>query len=160
MRPYGKATVLEKRRRRAVRLIVKEGYSQVEVSKKLGVHPRSVRLWMHLYRKKGDAGLNSSSTPGRPCRLDQKAKLKLRRILLKGAKAAGYTTDLWSCARVSRAIEREFGVCYHVDHIGRLLHLLGFSSQKPQRRAVERNEGEIQRWIQVKWPKVKKKPGK
>jgi putative transposase len=51
-----------------------------------------------------------------------------------------------------------FGIRYHVDHIGRLLHSLGWSPQRPQRRAVERNEREIQRWVKEEWPRIKKKP--
>jgi transposase len=45
-----------------------------------------------------------------------------------------------------------------VDHIGRLLHSLGWSPQKPQRKAIERNEEQIQQWIKVDWPRIKKKP--
>jgi len=55
-------------------------------------------------------------------------------------------------------IRREFGVRYHVDHIGRLLHSLGWTAQKPERRARERDEGAIQRWVSVDWKRVKKTP--
>ena len=41
---------------------------------------------------------------------------------------------------------------------GRLLHDLGWSPQKPQRRAAERDEKIIQRWIKHQWPLIKKKP--
>jgi transposase len=78
--------------------------------------------------------------------------------LLKGAKAAGFPTDLWTCPRVAQLIRESFSVTYHVDHVGRLLRDLGWSPQKPQRRAVERDEAEIQRWVKEEWPRVKKKP--
>jgi len=158
MRPYGKAEMLERRRMRAIELVNKGRYSQVGAAKELGVNPRSVRLWMYLYRREGVAGLRSKPTPGRPCRLDGKLKKRLEKILLRGAKSAGYGTDLWTCPRVMEVIQREFGVRYHVDHIGKLLHLLGFTPQKPQRRAVERDEEEIRSWIRVQWPRIKKKP--
>jgi len=96
--------------------------------------------------------------PGRPPRLDAKAKRELERALLKGAMAAGFATDLWTCPRVARLLRDRFGVNYHVDHVGRLLHALGWSPQKPERRAVERNEADIQRWIRETWPRVKKTP--
>jgi transposase len=54
-------------------------------------------------------------------------------------------------------IERCYGVRYHVDHIPRLLGSLGFSCQKPERRAVERDEAAIQRWMQQDWPRIKKR---
>ena len=77
-------------------------------------------------------------------------------MLLEGAREPGYPTDLWTCPRVADLIRKRFGVDYHVDHIGRLLRSLGFSTQKPQRRAVERNEEEIQRWVAEDWPRIKK----
>ncbi len=77
-------------------------------------------------------------------------------ILLRGAGEAGYMTDLWTCPRIVQVIEKAFGVRYHVDHIGRILHSLGWSPQKPQRRAVERDEAVIQTWAKVDWPRVKK----
>ena len=82
----------------------------------------------------------------------------LEKKLLQGAEAAGFASDLWTCPRVAQVIRDQFGVHYHVDHIGRLLKGLGWSPQKPTRRARERNEEEIQRWVKVEWPRLKKKP--
>ena len=77
--------------------------------------------------------------------------------LLLGAQAAGFATDLWTCPRVTELIEKQFGVRYHVDHVGRLLHALGWSPQRPERRAAERDEAAIQNWIKSDWPRIKKK---
>ena len=77
--------------------------------------------------------------------------------LLKGAKSNGFSTDLWTCPRVAQLIWERFGVDYHVDHIGRLLHGLGWGPQKPQRRAIERDEEAIRRWVNKEWPRIKKK---
>ena len=41
---------------------------------------------------------------------------------------------------MAQVIESEFYVHSHVDHIGRLLSALGWNPQKPQRRAVERDD--------------------
>jgi transposase len=49
-------------------------------------------------------------------------------------------------------------VRYHPAHVSRLLHGLGFSPQKPTRRAVERDEERIRAWIEQDWPRVKKTP--
>jgi transposase len=83
---------------------------------------------------------------------------RLRRLLMKGAVAAGLPTDLWTCPRVCWLIQREFDVHYHPAHLSRLLHGLGFSPQKPTRRALERDEQRIQAWIEQDWPRVKKTP--
>ena len=72
--------------------------------------------------------------------------------------AHGYRTELWTTARIAELIEREFGVTYHRDHVGRLMHNLGWSHQKPKRRALERNENNIEQWKRKEWPRVKKTP--
>ena len=75
---------------------------------------------------------------------------------MKAQERRAYHTDLWTCPRVADLIRARFGVSYHPDHIGRLLRSLGFSPQKPQRRAVERDEEEIRRWEAEDWPRIKK----
>ena len=103
----------------------------------------SVKRWRDAYEAQGDAGLNSIPNEGRPPRLNEKQRKRLTRVLLKGARASGYPNDLWTCPRVAEVIQRLFGVHYHVDHIGKLLHRLGWSVQKPERRARERDEAAI-----------------
>jgi transposase len=83
---------------------------------------------------------------------------RLEQDLLRGAQAAGFETDLWTCPRVAQWIQRRFRVRYHPDHVCRLLHALGWSPQKPQRRAIERDEKAIRRWMRDTWSPVKKKP--
>jgi transposase len=80
----------------------------------------------------------------------------LVKLLLQGPLAHGYRTNLWTTARIAVLIERELGVHYHRDHIGRLMHSLNWSHQKPERRALERDEQAIARWKQKDWPRVKK----
>jgi transposase len=157
MRPYGSPEELERKRRRAVDLL-KQGLAPVEVAGKIGVDRRSVRRWKAAYRKHGPKGIEAKPTPGRPPRLGDTEWEELEEELLKGAKAAGYSTDLWTCPRVAKLIYDLFGVRYHADHIGRVLHSLGWSPQKPQRRAQERDETEIRRWVKEDWPRIKKKP--
>lgn len=157
MRPKGSPEDLERRRLRAVALLNRE-HPPVEVARMLGVDRRSVRRWKAAYLKNGADAIKAKPSPGRPQKLDVRAKKELERKLLKGAKAAGFPTDLWTCPRVAQVIFTCFGIRYHVDHIGRLLRSLGWSPQKPQRRAAERDEEEIKRWIKQEWPHIKKKP--
>jgi transposase len=80
----------------------------------------------------------------------------LERLLLQGPLAQGYRTNLWTTARIAELIRREFGVHYHRDHVGRLMHRLQWSPQKPERRALERDEKAIPRWKRKDWPRIKK----
>ena len=157
MRPVGSPAELERRRTRAIELLA-EGLAPVDVAQRLGVDRRSVRRWKASVQKAGKSALRSRPAPGRPPALDAKARTRMERMLLKGAVSAGFPTDLWTCPRIAEVIERQFGVKYHVDHVGRLLHQLGWSPQKPERRAIERDENEIRRWVKDIWPQVKKTP--
>lgn len=159
-RPAGSAGKLEERRRQAIEMVEREGLSQSEAARRLKVDGRTVRKWMAWHRGRGTRGVASRPTPGRPSRLGVRESKKLERILLDGARAAGFSTDLWTCPRVAQVIRREFGVRYHVDHIVRLLRKLGWSPQKPEARALERDEKKIRRWVRESWPRIKKKPSK
>jgi transposase len=79
--------------------------------------------------------------------------------LLRGAPAWGFETDLWTTRRIARVIHREFGVTLHRAHVGRVLTALNWSCQKPERRALERDEGAIARWKRYRWTRVKKTRG-
>lgn len=157
MRPTGSPEELERRRVRAL-VLLKEGLLPVEVARRVGVDRRSVRRWKRAARRRGEAGVRAKPAPGRPPKLDPEHKRRLEALLLAGAQAAGFHTDLWTCPRVAELIDRRFGVRYHVDHIGRLLHDLNWSPQKPARRALERDEPAIRRWVHKRWPPVKKTP--
>jgi len=157
MRPAGSPEALERRRRRAIALL-KQGHPPVEVAQALGVDRRSVRRWRASYLKQGEGGLRARPAPGRPPKLEPKARAALTAALLKGAQAAGFPTDLWTCPRVAQLVARRFGVRYHVDHIGRLLRGLGFTPQRPTRRSIERDEERVERWVREEWPRIKKKP--
>lgn len=78
-------------------------------------------------------------------------------MLLKGPQQAGYQTDLWTLQRVAALIDRHFGIQYHAGHVWKLLTALGWSCQKPERRAVERDEEAIARWTREEWPRIKKR---
>jgi transposase len=102
--------------------------------------------------------VRGAASPGRPPRLSARQKKMLGAILLKGPLAQGYRTDLWTTARIAQVVEREFGVSYHPDHVGRLLARMGWSCQKPERRAAERDEAAIRRWRDERFPEAKKTP--
>ncbi len=157
-RTPGKASRLQERRERAVELVEKEKLSQVEAARRMKVDPRTIRKWMEWHRGRGKRKLQARATPGRPSRLSEKTRKKLENLLLKGPRAAGYSTDLWSCPRVAEVIRRELGIRYHIDYISILLRKLGWSPQKPEGKAIERDEAQIRGWKRRTWSRIKKKP--
>ena len=156
MRPNGSPQELERRRQRALALL-EEGLQPVEVARRIGVDRRSVRRWKSAARHGGAAALAAKPASGRPPKLKARQRPKLEQLLLGGAQSAGFDHDLWTCPRIAQLIAREFGIRYHVAHVGRLLRGMGWSPQRPSRQARERDEEKIQRWTKVDWPRIKKK---
>jgi transposase len=158
MSNHGIAADWTVRRRIAVELL-QNGKTLTEVADLLQVSLSSVKRWKKVFRQGGLAALVPKRHPGPRSKLSLAHKRRLRQILLDGPIAAGFPTDLWTCRRVAEVVRREFDVSYNADHLGRVLHLLGFSPQKPQRRARERDEQAIQRWRKHSWPRIKKRDG-
>jgi len=152
----GSPDALQRRRERAVELL-QEGNTLAAVARKVRADIRSVQRWKAAHRQMGAAGIMARQASGRPALLDTKEKEKLEVFLLKGAKHAGFPTDLWNCKRVVQLIRMKFGVGYHERHIPRILRSMGWTPQRPQKRAMEQNEAVVQDWIKHDWPQIKKK---
>ena len=157
MRPCGSPTVLEARRQRVVALL-EQDLSLHEIARRLGCHASSVLRWRNAWQADGLEGLTAKPAVGRPSRLTATQKARLVRLLRQGAMAHGYRTELWTTQRIAALIERYLGVRYHRNHVGKLLHQLGWSHQTPERRALERDEAAITVWKRASWPRVKKTP--
>lgn len=157
MRVPGSAGVLELRRRRALAL-VQQGLSLNAAARRIGCAASSVMRWLRAFRRRGPEGLKVRRASGRPPRLSARRRQQLLQQLLRGPMAHGYPTDLWTTQRIAEVIERRYGVRYHRNHVSRLLAQCGWSCQKPERRARERDEQAIARWKRHTWPRVKKTP--
>lgn len=155
MRPKGDAKSLECRRRVAVQLLQLD-LSPAEVAEQLDASVRSVHRWRRAAEEEGSDGLAARKHPGRKSRLSEEQLGQLPEILKRGARAAGFATDLWTCERVRQVIRRRFGVDYHPGHVSRLLKEIGGTQQKPQRRPRQRDERAAEQWRERGWPRIKK----
>jgi transposase len=90
--------------------------------------------------------------------MKRQQKLELIGLLKQGALAAGYPTQMWTTRRVAGQIQRHWGVAYHPGHVWKVLVGLGWSCQKPERRALQRNPRKIREWNRRDWPHIKKSP--
>lgn len=158
MRTKGSPAELEARRLRAAELLG-QGKGTNEVARLVGVTPSCVSKWKKTLNRRGPDGLRARPQTGPKPRLNGSQKRRLVAALKRGAVAAGYDSDLWTCRRVRDLIGKTFGVWYDFNHVGRILHALGFSVQKPESRARERDEKAIARWRKRDWPRIKKTRG-
>jgi transposase len=143
--------------RQAARERFVAGERPLTIAPALGVSYESVRVW---YRRwcAGDEALLEVKARGRQARLTSEQLEQLQQELLRGPTAHGYHTELWTLERIAAVIRRSFHISYHPAHVSKVLHALGWSCQKPERRAKERNETRIRQWLHEDWPLLKKGP--
>ena len=146
---------LEERRLAALPAIQAGGQTNQQIADRFGVSVHTVYTWKERLKKQG--GLEATVTPGRPARLTDEQRAQISTLLQEGALAQGFPDITWTTPRVRDVIGRHLGVWYHVDHVRKLLHRLGFSPQKPGKGALEQNEQAVPTWAQITRPEVEKK---
>ena len=136
-----------------------QGWSQRAIADLLGVGESAVSAWFQRARLAGSVkGLHRKRAPGAVRRLPHARWRQLRALLRRGAEAHGFHGALWTRQCVATLIEREFGVVYSARHVSRLLAEMGWSVQRPLRRARQRNEEKIACWRSERWPTLQAKP--
>jgi transposase len=152
MRPKGRSEALEERRERALQAL-REGQAIKVVAKAHGVEERSVRRWRQEAeqpRKK------SERSRGRPPKLAVEQIQYLEKELERGAYAHGYVEDYWTLERIGHVIWELYQVRCAQSSVWNIMQRMGWSSQKTQRLAIQRNEEKIQKWKRYVWPRIKK----
>ena len=156
MESNGTAQRLQERRLRAMALL-EQGHSQADVARLLGVTQGAVSQWKKAIGQGGRDALLAKQHTGRPTKLSGKQCEKLVKLLKLGPCRHGWATALWTLPRVAALIERHFGVAYDQSGVWHVLRRLGWSCQKPVRRAREQNEAAGAQWHQGDWPRIKKR---
>lgn len=155
MRPYGTSEQLDRRRQRALSLL-RRGLGPTDVAKRVGATPQSVCRWRR--ESKRPKRKRRGRPPGRPARLSAGELRRLVVALKRGAYAAGYAEDYWTLDRIAHVIWEMFQVRYRSSSVWYLMQRLGWSSQKPQRRGLARDENAVAHWKRYAWPRIKKLP--
>lgn len=156
LRHPGDLQWLERRRLQAADLFA-QGKTKAEVADQLGVSAQTAGRWHARWLRGGAAGMRTARQ-GKPAQLGPAQLARVRRVLDGGAVAAGFDNDLWTLERVAEVIEQVTGVAHHPGHVWRLLKQMGWSLQRPARKAIERDEAEIARWVAEEWPRIVQTP--
>jgi transposase len=151
------AKVMEERRRQAVELH-KQGWNQYEIAEALGVKQPSVSRWLWAEATGGPDALKSKPLPGMKSKLTAQQKEELIFRLRESPCCHGFEGGLWTSPMVTELIRMRFGVRYHPGNVRKLLRQLGFSPQRPVKRAIQRDEEAIEKWCRETWPSIKKTP--
>jgi len=148
---------MEERRRRAVELS-KQGWNQYEIAEALDVRQPSVSRWLWAEATGGADALKNHPPPGAQSKLDPQQKEELTFLLRESPTHYGFEGELWTSPMVTELIRMRFGVRYHAGNVRKLLKQLGFSPQRPVKRAIQRDEEAIDKWCRETWPRIKKTP--
>jgi len=149
----------EQRRLQAMTLL-EQGYCQSEVARQVGVTAGAVSQWVKACRRDGPDALKAKVHPGPKPKLSTRQMQRLQKLLLKGARDHGFATELWTLARIVEVIRKHFAVTYDPSGVWHLLRRMGWTCQKPERRARERNEQAIVAWRKENWTRIKKRSQK
>jgi transposase len=150
---------LTERRMRAAEMFDR-GKRQVDVVVELGVSAQTASRWHRAWSTGGRQALAGAGRAGRLRKLTDEQVAEVAGVLAEGPTANGFPTDMWTLARVAEVIEKVTGVRYSITQTWTILReRLGWSRQRPARRATERDDEAIERWVEKQWPRIKKAPG-
>ena len=144
------------RRKRAARMFAAGKLILARIAHKLQVSRQSVSRWYGQWKRGGSGALRGAGRAGRKPKMEPQQLRRVEEALRMGAKAHGFDTDLWTLPRVAVVVERLSGVHYHPGHVWKILGSIDWTLQRPAKRAKERNPEKVKRWVDKRWPEVKK----
>jgi len=146
----------ERRRIHALKL-KRNGWKQKDIAFALDVSKGAVSQWLKMATEEGEKSLRARPHAGQIPKLTSTEKQFIPELLSHGAEAYGFRGEVWTCPRIRKVIEWEFGVSYHKSHVARLLKDLRWTPQMPVERATQRDELAITRWRSEVWVEMKRK---
>lgn len=151
---------LEERRFKCAELFTADELNQQRIALELEVSSASISKWHAKWLEGGNAALNAKPHPGPGKSISREDQQKLLEAVKLGSLHWGFTVDRWTAKRIALVCQRVTGIDFHPDHIRKLMRELGFSPQKPQRKALERDETAIAAWLETTHPEIVKRGAK
>ena len=152
MRTIGSNRQVDERRNRGLALL-QDGLTPKQVASRVGTSVRTVQRWAKDAR---DGVKRQRQRPGPKSQLGKRQLERLARQLKRGARAHGYAEDHWTLDRIAHLIWTLFGIRFHPSGVWYVMQRMGWSSQKPTRQAIQRDDKAIEAWIETDWPRIKK----
>lgn len=154
--PSAHTRQLEKRRLKAGSFFAK-GKTQAWVARHFLVTTATTNAWHQAWMKEGKRGLLAKGRSGAPPKLNGNDLKRIEDLLVKGPQFQGYASELWTLERIAKLIRQTTRVSYHPGHVWKILGNLGWSVQKPETRARERNKRKIRQWMRKEFPRIQKR---
>jgi transposase len=136
--------------------LFKKGTHQAEIARKLKVTPAAVNYWHIAWQENRKEGLKSKGHPGFKSKLTDDKRILFKKAVLKGPLEYGFETNLWTLSRLAGVMKKVTGIKFGHNHTWKIVRELGFTCQKPQVKAKERDEAAIKAWKEKRLPGLKK----
>lgn len=141
----------------AVTAVRVHGVSPEVVIKVLNLNRAPMYQWLNLFDEGGYSALESSMAVGAELIVTKEMDEWLKQTVLKQTPIDfGYDTNLWTCKILAELLLQEFGITVSESTIRLHLKNLGLSCQKPEYQDVNRDEKEIEKFLNEKFPKIQR----
>ena len=135
---------------------VQSGQSPEEIAKTLGIHRSTIYNWLSSYNEGGFTNLKLRLSPGRPPIVKGRQLKWIYQMIIKDPQQMKFPFALWTRKRVQQAIKEKYRISLSVTSVGRLMGSLGFSPQRPIKKAYEQSPSLVKKWLKKEYPKIKK----
>jgi transposase len=146
--------VLEHIRLQAVREI-RAGESPEVIARRLRFSREIVYRWLRRLRAGGLRALRRRPAPGARPKLSPQQIRTVKHWVTQPASRFGFVSDLWTVVRLRIVIRRQFHITFSPSGLWRFLRREGLSPQRPLKRALERDEEAIRRWVRQEYPRIR-----
>ena len=122
----------------------KKGWQQKLIAEALGVTKGAVSQWLKKAKdvppERQAEALRIKKSTGRKPAIRPEDRPSLVALIARGPEAFGFVGDVWTAGRVRALAQRELGIRVGLTTIKKFLHEEGFSVQKPQVSATQKNQ--------------------
>nr|WP_135230842.1 winged helix-turn-helix domain-containing protein [Deinococcus fonticola] len=146
---------MEERRLAALPFLSDMTLSSTVLAQRFGVAPTAIRSWRQRLQK-GES-LEATRSTGRPSFLTDAQIAELIDLIQAGPDPQQFPEGRWTTARIRDLIGVKYGVWYDRDWVGKLLVRWGFSWQKAEKRPLEQNAEQVEKWLEAELPALEKK---
>lgn len=136
---------------------VQSGQSPEEVAVALGVQRSTIYNWLSRYATGGLKNLKRRGRrAGRPSIVQGRHLKWIYNMVKKDPEQLKFPFALWTKKRILQAIKEKYGISLSITSTGRLLHKLGFTCQKPIKKAYEQSPSLVKKWLKTEYLRIKR----
>ncbi len=154
-----KIAVQQELRDRAIKMR-KTGMSYQEIGDILEVHHTTVSTWYAKYKREGKKGITIQKRgrkhgDKKKLTLQEEAQI-IKRLVDSTPEQLKFKFVLWTREAVRQLIKHDLDVDMPISTVGKYLQRWQFTSQVPIKRAYERNDAKVQKWLEEEYPAIQK----